>query len=87
MAKTETLHIRLDPGVKDAVEDMLHSLGMTTSEAVNIFFHQILLHQGLPFAVKRPNAETLAAMEEVEAGAGLLGPYHSAREVMEELNA
>ncbi len=86
MAKTETLHIRLDPGVKGAVEDILHRLGMSPSEAVNIFFHQILLHQGLPFAVKRPNAETLAAMDEVEAGTGLLGPFHSAREVMKELN-
>jgi len=50
MEKTETLQIRLAPELKTAVEDTFRSLGLSASEAVNIFFHQVLLHDGLPFA-------------------------------------
>jgi DNA-damage-inducible protein J len=41
---------------------------MTISDAVNIFIHQSLLSEGLPFPLKLPksNATTLAAMEEIE---------------------
>ena len=38
MAKTETLHIRLEPEVKTSVESILRMLGLSASEAVNIFF-------------------------------------------------
>ena len=66
MAKTETLHIRLEPKVKTSVENTLRMLGLSASEAVNIFFHQILLHEGLPFSVQKPRftPETLAALQE-----------------------
>jgi len=51
MAKTETLHIRLEPELKSAVEETFRTLGLSAAEAINIFFHQVLLHDGLPFAV------------------------------------
>mgnify|MGYP000994003540 CR=1 FL=1 len=65
MAKTETLHIRLEPQVKISVENILRTLGLSASDAVNIFFHQILLHEGLPFAIQKPRftPETLAALQ------------------------
>ena len=61
MAKTETLHIRLEPEVKTSVESILRMLGLSASEAVNIF-----LHEGLPFTVQKPRftPETLAALQE-----------------------
>lgn len=42
------------------------SLGMSLTEAVNIFLHKSILEGGLPFEVKRPryNASTEAAMLE-----------------------
>ena len=66
MAKTETLHIRIEPDVKSKVEETLNKLGLSTAEAVNIFLRQIMLTGGLPFEVKLPryNAETEKAMEE-----------------------
>ena len=64
--KSETLHIRITPDLKASVESTLRPLGITTSEAVKIFFHQILLHEGLPFAIKKPryNSTTLVALKE-----------------------
>ncbi|MDQ7095029.1 type II toxin-antitoxin system RelB/DinJ family antitoxin [Desulfosporosinus sp. PR] len=92
MAKSETLHIRVDPDVKADVEAMLSTLGLSTTEAVNIFLHQILLVGGLPFEVKYPqyNAETLAAMREardIATGKIPVKSYNSVAELMEDLNS
>ncbi|KHM52769.1 MAG: type II toxin-antitoxin system RelB/DinJ family antitoxin [Methanobrevibacter sp.] len=87
--KTETIHIRLEPTLKTSVEATLRELGMTTAEAVNIFFHQILLHDGLPFSVKKPkySAETLAALKESDDIANGIIPaksYNNAAELIRE---
>ena len=66
MAKTETLHVRIDPDTKRSTDEILSVLGLSTAEAVNIFLHQIVLRGGLPFQIMlpAPNDETLAAMRE-----------------------
>lgn len=96
MARTETLHVRLDPDIKASVESTLRTLGLSASEAVNIFFHQILLHDGLPFAVHKPrfSRKTLAALQEsddIAAGKIPAKAYRCAadliREAEEEVNA
>ena len=82
------LNIRVDADVKRRAEAICAELGMNLSTAVNIFLRQTVQQEGMPFAVKlhRPNAETLAAMEEVEQGRGLSGPFHDVGSLMEELN-
>jgi DNA-damage-inducible protein J len=66
MAKSEVIHARLDPALKANVENILCQLGLTSSDAVALFFKQVELHGGLPFELKIPryNAETRAAIEE-----------------------
>ncbi len=54
MAKTETLHIRVSEQVKANAEETLDMLGISISEAVNMFLCQVSLTGGLPFAVKLP---------------------------------
>lgn len=65
-AKTTNFTVRLDAQVKDEAEKLFSDLGMTLSSAFNIFLHQSLITQGIPFAVRkeRPNKITLAAMRE-----------------------
>ena len=41
MAKTETLHVRVDPITKQYAEKLLGTLGLSTAEAINIFLHQV----------------------------------------------
>ncbi|MCL1787784.1 MAG: type II toxin-antitoxin system RelB/DinJ family antitoxin [Defluviitaleaceae bacterium] len=66
MAKTASLHMRVDPDIKSSVETLYASFGITVSDAVNIFFRKSLMVGGLPFDVVQPryNAETEAAMQE-----------------------
>ena len=56
MTKNETLHIRVNENVKASAEKTLDVLGISISEAVNIFLCQIPLVGGLPFDVKVPIA-------------------------------
>jgi len=65
VTKTATITVRLDPRVKKNAEAVLRTLGLTTTQAVNLFFTQVSLNKGLPFAVEVPNAETLKAMEDI----------------------
>ena len=65
MAKTASTYIRLDPEVKADAEKIFAQYGMTLSQAVNIFIYKARNVGGLPFDL-RPNAETIAAMEETE---------------------
>lgn len=54
MAKTATLHMRLEQDVKDNVQQILNKLGLSMPDAINLFFKQVELQQGLPFDVKIP---------------------------------
>jgi DNA-damage-inducible protein J len=54
MAKTATLYVRMESEVKDQAENILSTLGIPASNAINMFYKQIILHRGLPFEVKLP---------------------------------
>lgn len=52
MPKTANINIRIDPIVKKNSEALFHSLGITVSEAINMFLNKSLIEGGLPFEVK-----------------------------------
>ena len=68
MAKSANLNIRIDPYVKREAESLYNDLGITVSDAVNIFLRQSLRIGGLPFEMRqtRYNSETEAAMKEAD---------------------
>ena len=68
MAKTETINIRIEPNLKKQAEEILNYLGLTMSEAVNLFFKQVVINDGIPFEIKKPkyNRKTIKAMKEAE---------------------
>lgn len=66
MNKTGRVQVRIDPRLKNAAEKVLAKVGLSPAEAIRLFYEQVELHQGLPFEVRVPNKETLAAMEEAE---------------------
>jgi DNA-damage-inducible protein J len=72
MTKTATITVRLDPQVKKNAETVLKALGLTTSQAINLFFAQVSLNKGIPFDLHIPNPETAKAIEEGLAGRDLI---------------
>ena len=71
MSKTTMITARVDPKLKRETEKVLKELGLTTSQAITLFFNQISLRKGLPFAVAIPNTETAKAIENALAGIDL----------------
>ena len=71
MAKTEMIRARVEPELKRQAEELFSSLGLSTTEAITLFYKQVTLHQGLPFAVRIPNAETVEALEQTRDREGL----------------
>jgi DNA-damage-inducible protein J len=68
MAKTANLYARIEPGLKNEAETILGGLGVPVSNAINMFYRQIVIHRGLPFPVRLPsnnliNAATLTNMQ------------------------
>ncbi len=60
MAATTMVHIRVDETLKTQAADTLAAMGLSLSDAVRVFLTRVVAEQGLPFALKAPNAETRA---------------------------
>jgi DNA-damage-inducible protein J len=68
MHKVATINARIEPKLKADAENILHKVGLTSAEAVRLFYKQICLRKGLPFDVRVPNKTTLKAMRDADAG-------------------
>ena len=66
--KTEVINTRVEPALKRSVAAALKPLGLSTSEAITLFLHQVALHKGLPFEVRVPNKKTQKAIKDALAG-------------------
>ncbi len=68
MSKKFAISVSMDADLKNDAENILLSLGLTPSQAINVFYKQIAYQNGLPFPVKIPemslNEITVNAMEE-----------------------
>lgn len=55
--KSASLYVRMKPETKEKAENILNSLGVSPSTAINMFYEQIILQKGIPFEVKLPPKE------------------------------
>ena len=72
MSKTSTVRARIDPMLKKEVEDLFHELGISTTEAINIFYHQVKIRQGLPFPIIIPNETTKEVFQDTDEGKNII---------------
>ncbi len=54
MAKSANLYARIEPDVKEQAEAILNALGIPASNAITMFYKQIILKKGIPFDVRLP---------------------------------
>lgn len=73
MAKSANLYARIEPEIKEQAENILAALGIPASNAINMFYKQIILQQGIPFDLKIPATKpmNIADMTEVELSKAL----------------
>jgi DNA-damage-inducible protein J len=68
MSKTAVVHARVEPRTKKKAEGVLRKLGMSPTQAIRLFYRQICLRGGLPFAVLIPNALTRETLDKSTKG-------------------
>ena len=68
---TVTVNAKIDSNTKDAAKEVLNSLGLNMSEAINMFFKQIVYTQSIPFELKLPNKTTAETFNKTDAGQDL----------------
>ena len=68
MLANALVQARINGAVKEEAAAVLATMGLTVSDAVRLLLTRVAHDKALPFELLRPNAETIAAMEEVRRG-------------------
>jgi DNA-damage-inducible protein J len=68
MGKTSTIRARIEPELKSKAEHIFKELGLTTTQAITLFYKQVELNKGLPFEVAIPNKTTRKTFSDTDAG-------------------
>ncbi len=66
MAKTANIYARIEPEIKEKAEMILETLGIPASNAINMFYKQIILTGGIPFELKVPTILDASKMTKEE---------------------
>ena len=85
MATTTMVHVRVDEAIKAQAAATLADMGLSVSDAVRMLLVRVAAERALPFDVRVPNAETVAAIRELEAGRGARS--ESIDDLLADLNA
>ncbi len=84
MGKTASVSVRMEPSLKRDAESILRGLGLPASQAVTLFYRQLVLQKGLPFDVKLPVEVTRKALEDAVDGRDLAS-FSNIDELFEDL--
>ncbi len=84
MSKSAMIRVRVQQSVKDEAEAVLNELGISPSDAVRIFYKQIVLQHGLPFGVLIPNERTQKTIDDAMAGRNLV-TYDSTEAIFRDM--
>lgn len=82
--RTANISVRTEPDTKKKAELILKHLGLTTSEAINLFLRRVIIEKGLPFEVRIPNKATLEALMDSELNQDMT-TYENADDLFEDL--
>jgi DNA-damage-inducible protein J len=85
MAATAVVRARIDESTKRKASKALADMGLSVSDAIRLLLVRVAADEAMPFEVKVPNAETLAAMAELKRGEGK--SFDSVEALMADLNA
>ncbi|WHA40442.1 type II toxin-antitoxin system RelB/DinJ family antitoxin [Agrobacterium larrymoorei] len=87
MTANAYVRARIDQEIKDDATAVLDSLGLTVSDVMRMMLTRIAREKALPIELTRPNAETLAALEEAkEIARAKRERFRSAEELFDALN-
>jgi len=68
MSKTAIIRARVEPDLKEGAERIFRRLGVSTTQAIAMFYKQVTLRRGLPFEVAIPTKKTRRTFQATDAG-------------------
>lgn len=92
--------VRVNDKIKEEVTPILDDLGLSLSEAINMFLHQVKMNNGIPFEIKRKDTSDLddynceygckhnyskLKLADIEKEAEYNKTYDNAREMIEDI--
>ena len=72
MSKTATIRARVEPDLKNTAEHIFNKLGLTTTQAITLFYKQVELRNGLPFEITIPNTTTQKTFNDTDTARNLV---------------
>jgi DNA-damage-inducible protein J len=66
MNKTSTVRARIQPELKNKAEQVFRKLGLTSTQAISLFYKQVELRNGLPFDVVIPSETKLRTFNKTD---------------------
>lgn len=83
MATGTVVRARIDAETKEEAASALAEMGLTISDYIRMALVRVARDKAVPFPVKVPNATTIKAMKELDAGKGK--KFDSAEELFKDL--
>jgi DNA-damage-inducible protein J len=84
MGKGATARTRMEPEIKEEADRILEECGLSASEAIGLFYRQVILRNGVPFPLQNFNEETRTVLRKSERGIEV-ARFDSAEALFEDL--
>ncbi len=84
MAAAEVVRARVESELKKEATAVLSGMGLSVSDAIRLLLVRVAADKALPFDLRIPNAETQAAMRDIQAGK--VTRFDSVADLMADLN-
>ena len=68
MPAVDVVRARIEAGLKKEATVVLAAMGLSVSDAIRLMLVRVVSDKALPFDVRIPNAETQAAMRDIQDG-------------------
>ncbi len=72
MSKTAEIRVRTESKLKREVENIFKKEGVSTTEAINLFYKEVKIKNRLPFEINKPNKTTIDTFEKTDKGNDLV---------------
>lgn len=84
MAAAEVVRARIETGLKKEATAVLAGMGLSISDAIRLLLIRVAADKAMPFDLRAPNAESQAAMRDIQKGR--VTRFDSVAALMADLN-
>ncbi|MBD3182932.1 type II toxin-antitoxin system RelB/DinJ family antitoxin [Candidatus Poribacteria bacterium] len=67
MSKSAMIRARMEPELKAQVDRIFQELGLTTTEAITLFYKQVKAKNGIPFELTVPDQMTVETAKKTDS--------------------